>query len=797
MTVSNGQLANQTTFNSSFMSREVDTTTIGKVDLNNVAAASGASTVNVQKIVNSLASALGITTSEVYNFLFTYSSNVVGAANDTAFARLNALTLKFRVGVGLSHAHTGVDGSGEKISASDLLNINQYVAEWQAIIKTGVTGTSSVITTQMIGKVSGGGNVSYGVITGAPDNKCALFDSVTGQSFEDAGGQKVYGRVTYSAGVWTLTYYTNEAGVETSYNFVSSSNLQVFFLEVFSLSSRPTVPSSPEFGSLDITGDVVDASEIYRGVVNILDQQFLGQKRFAEIGFKPATDAASTGSLTIPDTGVVVTRLTNAALTEIKGINSTKADAFRILVNATGVEVLIKHDSAVSPAEGFLCFDSANVTMKPNAVAMAFYDSTSARWRVLGSGGGTAGGSSTTQAYELSNLGLSATISGSDLVVNLKQADGTTDPASGAGAVKIGFRSSTATVGGYNQRTVAAALSYTLNAKASLSCFGDTIVSINHDLWVYAIDSDGAGTIKLGVSPFKFPDLSLQSTMPGSQTFTVTVASPAVFTATAHGFYNGMKVNLTTTGALPTGLAASTYYFVKAVTANTFQLSLTVDGTSINTTGTQSGTHTVHAMSICIASDATYTNKPVRLIGYVRSKRNTTGGFTGWLTPTVVSANTMISEGMTPILTIPADVTGDGFGAGETTLTVGAIPLVSPYDPQGMLAGGSLQQFVCQVTGMYQIYVKNMLEPGASRTAGERIDIRLYVNGTLIGYVAQHYVPVTNSQAVILSGMTDVRMNRGDIFKLVIFFSGAGGQNANNDYENAYSFRYVGPANQS
>ena len=82
-------------------------------------------------------------------------------------------------------------------------------------------------------------------------------------------------------------------------------------------------------------------------------------------------------------------------------------------------------------------------------------------------------------------------------------------------------------------------------------------------------------------------------------TFTVTIASPAVVTATEHELYIGDEIILFTTGALPTGLTASSVgnyssYFVIAdgITANTFQLSASEDGTPIITTGTQSGTHT-------------------------------------------------------------------------------------------------------------------------------------------------------------------------------------------------------------
>lgn len=81
-------------------------------------------------------------------------------------------------------------------------------------------------------------------------------------------------------------------------------------------------------------------------------------------------------------------------------------------------------------------------------------------------------------------------------------------------------------------------------------------------------------------------------------TFTVTIATPGVFTYVGDdNFADGDRVTLTTTGALPTGLTAGTTYYVINLNAgaNTFRLSLTSGGAAINTTGTQSGTHTVAA----------------------------------------------------------------------------------------------------------------------------------------------------------------------------------------------------------
>lgn len=93
-------------------------------------------------------------------------------------------------------------------------------------------------------------------------------------------------------------------------------------------------------------------------------------------------------------------------------------------------------------------------------------------------------------------------------------------------------------------------------------------------------------------------------------TFTVTIASPGVVTFNSHGFENNDVVILQTTGALPTGLSVNTRYFVRNKAANTFELSTTSGGASINTSGTQSGTHKLNSESFLwkSATQANVTN---------------------------------------------------------------------------------------------------------------------------------------------------------------------------------------------
>ena len=78
---------------------------------------------------------------------------------------------------------------------------------------------------------------------------------------------------------------------------------------------------------------------------------------------------------------------------------------------------------------------------------------------------------------------------------------------------------------------------------------------------------------------------------------TVTIASPGVFTLSGHNMQTGQQVYLTTTGALPTGLSANTNYWVIRTSSTQFRLATSLAnalaGTAINTSGSQSGTHTI------------------------------------------------------------------------------------------------------------------------------------------------------------------------------------------------------------
>jgi hypothetical protein len=134
------------------------------------------------------------------------------------------------------------------------------------------------------------------------------------------------------------------------------------------------------------------------------------------------------------------------------------------------------------------------------------------------------------------------------------------------------------------------------------------------------VAGEASGVLPGANSYRPWPGLAAASIAVGSSTVTITIATPAVVTWTAHGLFADDTIVFSTTGALPTGLTAGTTYFVLAagLAANTFRVSLTSAGAAINTSGSQSGTHT-----------ATVANQIVRGAGVPRTSSNAVGVFAG------------------------------------------------------------------------------------------------------------------------------------------------------------------------
>lgn len=105
-----------------------------------------------------------------------------------------------------------------------------------------------------------------------------------------------------------------------------------------------------------------------------------------------------------------------------------------------------------------------------------------------------AGSTSSSSSYELTNLGLAASVSANLLTVSLKDSSGSAP--SGGSPVKIGVRDGTSATGQYTQLTVNAALS--VSSASTSATLGLISGSIAQYIYVYAINN--AGTVELGLS---------------------------------------------------------------------------------------------------------------------------------------------------------------------------------------------------------------------------------------------------------------------------------------------------------
>lgn len=375
--VSNGQLANENTFNSGFMSRKDDTDTVGKVDLKNEDVLSGAQIFNIQKNINALASALGISVNQAADLVVTWASAIVGANTSSVVEKIEALVSKFDTTGG--HNHDGTQGNGALISALNLLNLNKFEAQWQKVSKSGVSGLSVSLATELTGKTAGGTSSQVGVITAAPDNKCFIVDASNGTLVTDSSGRSVYGRLDAS---FLLTFYVFIGGVETAYN-LPATDLDILFLEVFTIESRPTIPQFPAlFGNLDTTNDVVDASATLAGKVNIGAQTFAGDKTFngflkllSTLNVDVQVDSSSVGAVTLPTPTKVIYSI-SSAVTQINAITAPTNNQLTILQNKSGSAFILKANDTTADHIKM----AADLVIENNSSAILYYDLIQARW---------------------------------------------------------------------------------------------------------------------------------------------------------------------------------------------------------------------------------------------------------------------------------------------------------------------------------------------------------------------------------------------------------------------------------
>ena len=108
------------------------------------------------------------------------------------------------------------------------------------VINFSASGTSDDATTQItataqVDTPTGSSTVLGVVVNSTQAYQVRLRNTTTKNPIDDGAGNEVYGRLTWAASVYTLTYYSAPGGVEASYSFLVATGIDFIFWETVDL----------------------------------------------------------------------------------------------------------------------------------------------------------------------------------------------------------------------------------------------------------------------------------------------------------------------------------------------------------------------------------------------------------------------------------------------------------------------------------------------------------------------------------------------------------------------------------
>lgn len=412
--VVDGTPVDAATTNPAFIDANGDDTALGKISFNdqavNAPTVSGPAMVNIQREKNAIESWLGKSPGTVYNDVPTFTESEGFTTPQNFLARLNALSRKFaKLVASGGHTHDGSDGNGAPVQAASIDGVRLRGFFLQAGLISGASGLSTDVSAQFAGKSASIGDTVEGVVVTAPNNKVILRQGSGvnyGDEFVDAFGNLVYGRLTFLAGVWTLTYYVDLSGVETAYSFASPVSIILYYQELFNpIFNSPVYSEIAIVPSDNATSDVIDATATLRGLMNATTQTLGGAKTWMgaqlfnaavtfaanvsvqlRIFFSNVIDSTTTGSLaTLPAPTTTAIKLTNASLVSIQEISGGADGRLLIAVNLTGTDLTVKNETG-TVGNQIRTGTGSDFTFKNKATIILYYDSTSGYWYMVSGG---------------------------------------------------------------------------------------------------------------------------------------------------------------------------------------------------------------------------------------------------------------------------------------------------------------------------------------------------------------------------------------------------------------------------
>lgn len=269
--VVDGQPVDQAVTNPAFIIKNADDVTPSNVGLASANPIYGPFINSTQREHNAASSFVGMAINQVYNFLPTWAQNFVGAVNDSLFLRVTALVARFSGSTG--HTHSGVDGQGPQVASSAIGGTPLVDYLIRGSVFGPLTGGSVDVSLDFASATASSGPTVEGVVVTFPNNKVFLRQSggaSDGKSFVDGGGQEIYGRLTKSGSVWTLTFYHDVAGFETAWSFSGAVSLYYFYQKLFNpLATPPVYSTLPDvFGNVGGGGGGGGGSFVQTSLLN-------------------------------------------------------------------------------------------------------------------------------------------------------------------------------------------------------------------------------------------------------------------------------------------------------------------------------------------------------------------------------------------------------------------------------------------------------------------------------------------------------------------------------------------------
>lgn len=442
MSVVNGQIANQTTFNNAFMSRTAPTTqTTAQVALENAEPESGAFVENTQRAINKAFEGVGAT-GEADTTINDYASNNYISDGDNRKVAIEKLDTQLKTTQDeVDAAELRIDATEDRLDViesqpstfgGDKTFTDDVVIQGKLQVlgaATEILTSETVIEDPTITLNKNGLDLSAeggGFEIERPSgNAGMIFDSTLASKFKIGLLSNLY-EVIVSGVAQTIAGLKNfTSGIKTDVVDESTLNagvtVETVLIKDGLVDGRDV---SADGATLDGHTTILADHESRLDTIETLPSTFGGDKLFTD-------DVTIQQSLTVKDliaqetvvvgstanaqtgadqqlTGITapLVKLTGAGLASINRIDAPTGSRIIALLNQTGADVIIK-DNVGSPASARIRTGTgANATLANNQIAFLAYDSTTALWYLTSVGGAGASGGSGKKTFDMKLNGL-------------------------------------------------------------------------------------------------------------------------------------------------------------------------------------------------------------------------------------------------------------------------------------------------------------------------------------------------------------------------------------------------------